>query len=230
MGPIHYINKQNSHARSWTILPTKAKTFCCHTNSAFVLFCFSALSTKSCSILRIRSNLSFSFVLFCFSALSTKSCSVLRIRSNLSFSLLPLMMLLLQPFVFLNPIRLDCLTIVIKSLICNAVTQLQSADCREARENAELPQKPIKSNTAWKSRQLLFTTAITFNYNRLQKKSSRFTKVSHSRCYNYTLESSYNYQKSETKNLAFNRREKNNQHANNGEAYNFRQRTSQLCP
>ena len=166
----------------------KAKTFCCHMNSAFVLFCF----------------------------------SILRIRSNLSFFLLPLMMLLLQPFVFLNPIRLDCLTIVNKSCHSATISRLP-----RGKGKCGAPSKANKKqHCTWKWRQSLLTTTITFNYNRLQKK---VVGLQRSPIAGSTIiYSSYNYQKSKTKQLAFNRREKK-QHAN-GEVYRFIQRTSQLRP
>ena len=131
--------------------------------------------------------------------------SILRIRSNLSFSSLPLMMLLLQPFVFLNPIRLDCLTIVNKSCHSATISWLP-----RGKGKCGVPSKANKKqHCTWKWRQLLFTTAITFNYNRLQKK---VVGLQRSPIAGSTIiYSSYNYQKSktkQTKNLAFNRREK----------------------
>ena len=117
------------------------------------------------------------------------------------------MMLLLQPFVFLNPIRLDCLTIVNKSCHSATISWLP-----RGKGKCGVPSKANKKqHCTWKWRQLLFTTAITFNYNRLQKK---VVGLQRSPIAGSTIiYSSYNYQKSktkQTKNLAFNRRGKKN--------------------
>ena len=190
MGPIHYVNKQNSHTRSWTILLTKQKHFVA----------------------------TWIQLLFC----SVFPSQELGLTCHFLFFLLPLMMLLLQPFVFLNPIRLDCLTIVNKSCHSATISWLPRGKGKCGKANK-------KQHCTWKWRQLLFTTAITLNYNRLQKKVVGLQRSPIAGSTIIYL--SYNYQKSktkQTKNLAFNRREKK-QHAN-GEVYRVIQRTSQLHP